>query len=77
MKPGTGAVYELTDVSTTTWTTKAARSNGVIHHEDEIRLFGTSILGGALDVSVTVEFTDECSNTPRSVYLGRLKVTKQ
>ncbi|MFI9550094.1 hypothetical protein [Nonomuraea endophytica] len=77
VEPGTNAVYQLTGTSSTSWTTKVARRNGVIHHDDEIRLFGTSVLAGGLNVGVTVDFTDECSDTRRTVFLGTLKVTDE
>ncbi len=71
VKPGTRAVYRLTGSPQGTWTTKPARSNGVIHHDDELRR--VDFVGGAF-ANISVEFTDECSGSLRKVFLGTLSV---
>ena len=71
VKPGTTAVYRLTGIPQVTWTTNPARSNGVIHHDDELRR--VDFVGGA-SASITVEFTDKCDGSIRTVFLGTLRV---
>jgi hypothetical protein len=71
VKPGTTATYRLTGIPQVTWTTNPARSNGVIHHDDELRR--VDFVGGA-SASITVEFTDKCDGSIRTVFLGSLRV---
>jgi len=71
VRPGTSAVYRLTGTPQVTWTTNPARSNGVIHHDDELRR--VDFVGGAF-ASITVEFNDKCDGSLRRVFLGDLRV---
>lgn len=72
--PGSNAYFEYIDQSgRRVWdhTTYPARSNGVIHHEPEVRQVP---FGPGAYLTVYGTYTDECAKDRRTVFLGYLSV---